>query len=92
MKTVIASASAIGRNAKTDRTLAERILSECRAGKRDRQSKAVLSAVATLGVAKAVEIFTGEPLNSPTNAAKAKRVAYGRRLVRRLDAAQAGVH
>jgi len=46
-----------------------------------------LSAVATLGLPAAVEFFTGEPLNSPKNAAKVRRLPLGRRLVRELDGA-----
>lgn len=85
MKTANATTSTNGRSSKIDQMWARRILTECREGKRDRQSKEALSAVATLGVTAAVQFFTGEPLNAPKNAAAARRLPLGRRLVRELD-------
>jgi hypothetical protein len=87
MKTASATTSTNGKSSEIDQMWARRILTECREGKRDRGSEEVLSAVATLGLPAAVEFFTGEPLNSPKNAAKVRRLPLGRRLVRELDGA-----
>ena len=88
MNTAIETTAADGEAYESDGVWAVRILEECRDGMRDSQSLDVLSAVAILGVTAAVEIFTGEPFNSPQNAAKVSQLPLGRRLVRELNRAQ----